>query len=121
MGKREAVIVGVADLPLKDGKVMAPMSVLQAQALCARDALADAGIAMREVDGLLTAGMWGVPGPGQLATVTLSEYLGLAPRFVDGTNIGGSAFEAHVAHAATALEAGRCEVALITYGSLQRS
>ena len=121
MGKREAVIVGVADLPLKDGKVTVPMSVLQAQALCARDALADAGIAMREVDGLLTAGMWGVPGPGQLATVTLSEYLGIAPRFVDGTNIGGSAFEAHVAHAATALEAGRCEVALVTYGSLQRS
>ena len=121
MSKREAVIVGVADLPLKDGKVAVPMSVLQAQALCARDALADAGIPMHAVDGLLTAGMWGVPGPGQLATVTLSEYLGIAPRFVDGTNIGGSAFEAHVAHAATAIEAGRCEVALITYGSLQRS
>jgi hypothetical protein len=42
------------------------------------------------------------------------------PRFVDGTNIGGSAFEAHVAHAAMAIEAGRCEVALITYGSLQK-
>src|SRR3990167_907520 len=121
MTKREAVIVGVADLPLKDGKVLAPMSVLQAQALVARDALKDAGIAMHEVDGLLTAGMWGVPGPGQLPTVTLSEYLGITPRFVDGTNIGGSAFEAHVAHAATAIEAGRCEVALITYGSLQKS
>jgi len=121
MSKREAVIVGVADVALKDGKVLTPMSVLQMQALAARDALADAGIPMGEVDGLLTAGMWGVPGPGQLATVTLSEYLGITPRFVDGTNIGGSAFEAHVAHAATAIEAGRCEVALITYGSLQRS
>jgi acetyl-CoA acetyltransferase len=121
MSKREAVIVGVADVPLKDGKVLTPMSVLQMQALAARDALADAGITMSEVDGLLTAGMWGVPGPGQLPTVTLSEYLGITPRFVDGTNIGGSAFEAHVAHAATAIEAGRCEVALITYGSLQRS
>jgi acetyl-CoA acetyltransferase len=121
MSKREAVIVGVADVPLKDGKVLTPMSVLQMQALAARDALADAGIPMGEVDGLLTAGMWGVPGPGQLPTVTLSEYLGITPRFVDGTNIGGSAFEAHVAHAATAIEAGRCEVALITYGSLQRS
>ncbi|MGV3571522.1 MAG: acetyl-CoA acetyltransferase [Ramlibacter sp.] len=121
MIKREAVIVGVADVALKDGKVLAPMSVLQMQALAARDALADAGIAMGEVDGLLTAGMWGVPGPAQLPTVTLSEYLGITPRFVDGTNIGGSAFEAHVAHAATAIEAGRCEVALITYGSLQRS
>jgi acetyl-CoA acetyltransferase len=121
MSKREAVIVGVADVPLKDGKVLTPMSVLQMQALAARDALADAGVPMGEVDGLLTAGMWGVPGPGQLPTVTLSEYLGITPRFVDGTNIGGSAFEAHVAHAATAIEAGRCEVALITYGSLQRS
>ncbi len=121
MSKREAVIVGVADVPLKDGKVLTPMSVLQTQALAARDALADAGITMGEVDGLLTAGMWGVPGPGQLPTVTMSEYLGITPRFVDGTNIGGSAFEAHVAHAATAIEAGRCEVALITYGSLQRS
>ena len=121
MKKREAVIVGVADLPLKDGKALTPMSVLQAQALVARDALKDADIAMNEVDGLLTTGMWGVPGPGQLPTVTLSEYLGITPRFVDGTNIGGSAFEAHVAHAATAIEAGRCEVALITYGSLQRS
>jgi acetyl-CoA acetyltransferase len=121
MGKSEAVIVGVADAALRDGKVLTPMSVLQLQALAARDALADAGIPMREVDGLLTAGMWGVPGPGQLATVTLSEYLGIVPRFVDGTNIGGSAFEAHVAHAAMAIEAGRCEVALITYGSLQRS
>ena len=61
MTKREAVIVGVADLPLKDGKVLAPMSVLQAQALVARDALKDAGIPMSEVDGLLTAGLWGVP------------------------------------------------------------
>jgi len=121
MKKREAVIIGVADLPLKDGKALTPMSVLQAQALVARDALKDAGIAMSEVDGLLTTGLWGVPGPGQLPTVTLSEYLGITPRFVDGTNIGGSAFEAHVAHAATAIEAGRCEVALITYGSLQRS
>ena len=121
MKKREAVIFGVADLPLKDCKALTPMSVLQAQALVARDALKDADIAMNEVDGLLTTGMWGVPGPGQLPTVTLSEYLGITPRFVDGTNIGGSAFEAHVAPAATAIEAGRCEVALITYGSLQRS
>lgn len=85
MKKREAVIIGVADLPLKDGKALTPMSVLQAQALVARDALKDAGIAMSEVDGLLTTGLWGVPGPGQLPTVTLSEYLGITPRFVDGT------------------------------------
>lgn len=121
MKKREAVIVGVADVPLKDGRVAEPLSVLQVQARAARDALRDAGLSMRDVDGLLSTGMWGVPGPGQMPTLTLAEYFGIAPRFVDSTNIGGSAFEAFVAHAATAIETGRCEVALITYGSTQKS
>jgi acetyl-CoA acetyltransferase len=119
--QREAVIIGVADLPLKDGMCTEPLSVLQAQARAARDALRDAGLSMRDVDGLLCAGMWGVPGPGQLITPTMAEYFGIAPRFTDGTNIGGSAFEAHVAHAASAIERGLCEVALITYGSTQKS
>ncbi|WP_420466415.1 acetyl-CoA acetyltransferase [Panacagrimonas sp.] len=121
MKKREAVIVGVADVPLQNGKVTESLSVLQVQARAARDALNDAGLSMRDVDGLLTAGMWGVPGPGQLPTLTLAEYFGITPRYMDATNIGGSAFEAFVAHAATAIEAGRCDVALITYGSTQKS
>lgn len=118
---REAVIVGVGDVPLADGKVVGGGSVLQVQARAAKAALDDAGIAMRDVDGLLVAGMWGVPGPGQLPTITLGEYLGIFPRFADSTNIGGSAFEAHVAHAAMAIERGYCDVALIVYGSTQRS
>lgn len=118
---REAVIVGVADAPLANGKIAHPMSVLELQARVALDALADAGIPMRAVDGLLTAGMWGLPGPGMLPTIALAEYLGIVPRMVEGTNIGGSAFEAHVASAARAIENGDCEVALITFGSLQRS
>ncbi|WP_370305450.1 acetyl-CoA acetyltransferase [Sinimarinibacterium flocculans] len=121
MKSREAVIVGVGDVSLRDGKVVEPMSVLQVQANAAAAALREAGLSMRDVDGLLCAGMWGVPGPGQLITPTMAEYFGIAPRFMDGTNIGGSAFEAHVAHAAMAIEAGRCEVALITYGSTQKS
>lgn len=121
MKKREAVIVGIADVPLKEGRLTEPLSVLQVQARAARDALRDAGLSMRDVDGLLSTGMWGVPGPGQMPTLTLAEYFGIAPRFVDSTNIGGSAFEAFVAHAATAIETGRCEVALITYGSTQKS
>src|SRR5687767_4479536 len=102
---REAVIVGVGDVPLMDGKVLGG-SVLQVQARAAKAAMDDAGINMRDVDGLLVAGLWGVPGPGQLASVTLGEYLGIFPRFADTTNIGGSAFEAHVAHAAMAIESG---------------
>ncbi len=117
---REAVIVGVGDVPLKDGKVLGG-SVLQVQARAAKAAMDDARISMRDVDGLLVAGLWGVPGPGLLASVTLGEYLGIHPRFADTTNIGGSAFEAHVAHATMAIERGYCDVALIVYGSTQRS
>jgi acetyl-CoA acetyltransferase len=118
---REAVIVGVADAPLENGMIKGGGNPLSIQARAAKAALDEAGLSMDEVDGLLTAGAWGVPGPGSLPTITLSEYLGIRPRFVDGTNIGGSAFEAHVAHAAMAIETGYCDVALITYGSTQRS
>tara|TARA_R110001606_G_scaffold314379_2_gene461041 strand:+ start:14702 stop:15871 length:1170 start_codon:yes stop_codon:yes gene_type:complete len=119
--KREAVIIGVGDVPLKEGKVLEPMTPLQVQALAAHSALHDAGIEMQDVDGLLVANTWGIPGAGQVPTITMAEYFGITPRFVDGTSIGGAAFEAHVGHAALALEAGRCEVALITYGSTQKS
>ena len=118
---REAVIVGVGDVPLEDGKVVGGGSVLQVQARAAKAALDDARLSMGDVDGLLVAGLWGVPGPGLLPSVTLGEYLGIFPRFADTTNIGGSAFEAHVAHAAMAIEKGYCDVALIVYGSTQRS
>lgn len=121
MIRHEAVIVGTADEPLSNGRTVVPGSPLQIQARCAKAALDEAGLDFADVDGLLTAGMWGVPGVGQLPTVTLSEYLGIRPRLHNGTNIGGAAFEAHVAHAALAIEAGDCEVALITYGSSQRS
>jgi acetyl-CoA acetyltransferase len=119
--RREAVIAGVADAPLLDGKLREPGSVMQVQARCAHAALADSGLTLRDVDALFTAGLWGIPGVGQLSTVTLSEYLNIHPTLHDGTNIGGSAFEAHVAHAALAIEQGLCEVALIVYGSTQRS
>ena len=118
---REVAIVGVADAPLQQGVLRDGGTVLQAQARAAKAALDEAGLNMAEVDGLLTAGAWGIPGPGNLMTITLGEYLGIRPRFMDGTNIGGSAFEAHLAHAAMAIEKGYCEVALITYGSTQRS
>ena len=118
---REAVIVGVADAALRDGMLAQPMTPLQVQAKVAAAGGADAKLSLRDVDGLLTAGQWGVPGVGQLPTISVGEYLGIVPRFCDGTNIGGAAFESHVGHATMAIERGMCEVALITYGSTQKS
>jgi acetyl-CoA acetyltransferase len=64
------------------------------------------------VDGLFTAG---VP------PTEVGEYLGIQPRFIDGTSVGGSSFVIHVGHAAMAIAGGRCSVALITHGESGRS
>jgi acetyl-CoA acetyltransferase len=79
-------------------------------------ALHDAGLQMSDVDGLFTASAY-----YQLPSINVAEYLGLRPRFSDSTALGGSSFVAHVGHAAAAIAAGLCEVALVVYGSTQRS
>ncbi len=121
MAKRQVVIAGIADAPLENGVIPGGANDLEIQARTAKAALDEAGLKLSDVDGLLTAGLWGIPGPGQFPTLALSEYLGIRPAFGDGTNIGGAAFEAHLGHAAMAIEAGLIEVALITYGSTQKS
>ncbi|MEE9281995.1 MAG: acetyl-CoA acetyltransferase [Myxococcota bacterium] len=83
----------------------------------ARGALDDAGLELSDIDGLLAAGM----GMGAMGVVSLAEYLNLKPDYLDGTNIGGSSFVAHVSHAAAAIHAGLCEVGLILYGSTASS
>ena len=79
-------------------------------------AIADAGLKVSDIDGVFAA-----TGAHAFPTQTVCEYLGLAPRFVGGTNLGGASFEAHVLEAALALDAGLCDAALICYGSNQRS
>ena len=53
--------------------------------------------------------------------LALCEYLGIDPPFIGSTIVGGSSFEHHVAHAMSAIEQGLCSVAVIAYGSTQRS
>jgi acetyl-CoA acetyltransferase len=108
-------IVGVAE---SDLGVLGPERTpwqLQAQAACA--ALGEAGLDLSDVDGLLVSGSAYSWSP----VVSVAEYLGIEPRFTVGTNLGGASFESHVGHAARAVSQGLCEVALITYGSTQRS
>jgi acetyl-CoA acetyltransferase len=84
---------------------------------CARGALADCGLRLADVDGLASAGI----SMGPMGVVQLAEYLNLKPRWLDGTNIGGSSFVAHVSHAAAAIHAGLCDVVLVLYGSTAAS
>ena len=88
----------------------------QLQAQAAKAALEDAGLGLSDVDAVFSAG-----GDSWSPTMGIAEYLGITPRWTDGTNVGGSSFDVHVGHAVTAIRAGHCEVALITYGSTQRS
>jgi len=103
-------IVGVAESD-NIGRVpdKGPME-LHAEA--GRNALADAGIDKSEVDGVFTAGY---------STYDIAEYMGITPHFTDSTSVGGSSFVIHIAHAIAAIQAGYCEVALITHGQTGRS
>lgn len=110
-----AAVVGVAESRLG---VVPDTGPLALQAEAAHAALSEAGLTIRDVDGLFTAFHLGA---AHMPTVVLGEYLGIRPRYSDSTIIGGASFEAHVAHAAAAIRAGLCTTALITYGSTQRS
>src|SRR5437762_1566178 len=72
----------------------------------------DAGIGPKDIDGVATAGE---------TPVTIAHYLGITPRWVDGTAVGGCSFMIHVRHAAAALESGLCKTVLITHGESGRS
>jgi acetyl-CoA acetyltransferase len=79
-------------------------------------ALAEAGLKLSDIDGVFSATMI-----NSMPAVSVTEYLGLRPKVTEGTNTGGSSFLAHLQWAALALDAGLCEVALITYGSNQKT
>ena len=111
--KRACVIAGVAESQL--GSIPGA-TVLTLQAEAAAAALADAGLNKSDVDGLFCAGRW-----GRSQILEIGEYLGIQPSYADGTLVGGSSFEFHLGHAAAAIKAGLCRVAIILYGSTQRS
>ncbi|WP_073257216.1 acetyl-CoA acetyltransferase [Cryptosporangium aurantiacum] len=78
-------------------------------------ALADAGLSPAEVDGLASTSL------GTLAPIEVGEYLGLRPRWIDSTAVGGASWEVMIAHAADAITAGHADVVLVTYGSTAKS
>ena len=109
---RSVAIVGVAESDL--GKVPGK-SALELQAQAARLALADAGLALRDVDAVFAHT------DDRFSSLQVSEFLGIQPRYVDSTNVGGMSNLLHIRRAMAAIAAGMCEVALITYGSTQLS
>ena len=111
--KGSAYVVGAWEHPTR----LAPdKSVAQLHAECAMGALADAGLTLADVDGYFCAG--DVPGGGPL---WMADYLNLRLRYLDGTEAGGCSYLIQIEHAAAAIAAGKCDVALITLAGKPRS
>lgn len=109
---RSIAIVGVAE---SDLGAVAGKTATELAAQASVRGLDDAGLTLNDVDALFTANL------SRFSVTQLAENLGIFPAYVDCTMTGGSSFEMHLGHAAAAIRDGLCEVALIAYGSVQRS
>ena len=107
-------VVGAAESDL--GQVAPHTSPIDLMAQATMRALDDCGLRLSDVDAVLSATT-----QSRYSTMALCEYLRIKPKFFDGTMIGGSSFMTHLAHAQAAIQQGICEVAVIAYGSTQRT
>jgi acetyl-CoA acetyltransferase len=108
----QVAIVGAGECDDINVQPKPDKSVLRLHAEASRNAIRDAGLRPQDIDGVFTAGTQ----PAMLA-----EYLGLRPRFVDGTSVGGCSYMFHVEHAMLALYHGMCNYALISHAESGRS
>lgn len=112
--KGSVAVVGAAESDL--GQVAPNTSPIDMMAQATMRALDDCGLKVSDIDGVLSA-----MSQSRYSTMALCEYLRIKPKYFDGTMIGGASFMSHLAHAQAAIQQGVCEVALIAYGSTQRT
>ena len=110
MNKKSVAVVGAADTTQR-GRIP-DVSVIGLHADAALNAMADAGLRPKDIDGVACAG---------ISPTDLAHYMGITPTYADGTSVGGCSFMLHVRHAAAAINAGLCETVLITHGESGRS
>ena len=108
-----AYIVGAYEHPTRNAP---DKSLAQLHAEVAIGALQDAGLSREDVDGYFCSG--DAPGMGPTSMV---EYMNLRVRHADSTDVGGASYLSLVSHAAQAIAAGKCDVALVTLAGRPRS
>jgi acetyl-CoA C-acetyltransferase len=112
--KGKAYVMGAFEHPTREAP---DKSTPQLHAECMRGALADAGLTKDDIDAYFCAG--DAPGFGALS---MADYFGLRKlRHMDSTETGGSSYLLHVGHAAEAIAAGKCSVALVTLAGKPRT
>jgi len=89
---------------------------MEIAAAAAKNALGDAGLTARDVDGIVIAST-----NIFMSGLALAEHLGVRPKFTESTMVGGSSFVQHLIPATLALNAGLCGTILVAYGSNQRT
>lgn len=110
MGLRgEAAIVGFHELPCERMPTGKPEFTIEQWARLAAAAVADAGLSVEDVDGLVTTGVFE---SNIFVPSTVVEYLGLKVNFAEYVDLGGASAAAMVWRAAAAVELGICEAVL---------
>jgi acetyl-CoA acetyltransferase len=110
MAMKNVAIVGAAESTRLG--VIPDMSQIEIHADAALNAMQDAGLKLSDIDGIATAGE---------DPVFVAQYLGVVPRWLDGTHVGGCSFIMHVRHGMAAIKAGLCSTVLITHGESGKS
>ena len=108
--EHQAAIAGIYEWPKR---VDPSVSSMQIKAASIKAALDDAGLSWSDVDGLYDAG----DGDGGGGGLGLAAYLGINPTVINTTQVGGSSYEFHAAHALRDIASGKCKVAVTSYGS----
>ena len=110
MGLRgEAAIVGFHELPCERIPTGKPEFTIEQWARLAAAAVADAGLSVEDVDGLVTTGVFE---SNIFVPSTVVDYLGLKVNFAEYVDLGGASAAAMVWRAAAAIELGICEAVL---------
>ncbi len=105
----KSAIVGIAEFkPMRYTEGATTLGML---AEVARDAIADAGFELGEIDGICVEGFAEAPFE---APATIVEYLGLDVKFAEIVDLGGASGAGMVVRAAAAISAGLCETVVCT-------
>lgn len=112
-----AAIVGAYESPRRKANNVHPFRIFHEVITGALD---QAGLTLADVDGLcVTAGDVGEGGSTE-DVIEIAEYLGIAPGYVDSTDVGGCSAMVQTAHAAAAISAGLAETIVVAYAACPR-
>ncbi len=115
--KGSAAVIGIGELkPTKDAPPDATALGLMSDA--AAEAIADAGLESRDIDGFL-CGM-AFADAGLLYPASVAEVMGISPRMLNQVDIGGASPAGMVWRAAAAINAGMCNAVLCVVGDLNK-